>query len=132
MQKRFTIGVLAKSLDINVETIRFYERCGLIDRPQKPVAGYRVYPRETRDRLTFIRRAKTLGFTLSEIEHLLALGDQSCTDVQALASQKLDQVHTRMADLARLERALSELLTECRSTPDYNACPIIEVLLSDQ
>ena len=79
------IGQLAKQANISVETIRYYERRGLIQRPTKPGAGYREYSGVILQRLRFIKRAKNLGFTLDEIENLLQLSQGACADVQALA-----------------------------------------------
>ena len=81
-----TISMLAKELSVNVETIRFYERKGLIKQPPKPMQGYRHYPKETVNRIHFIKRSQELGFTLNEIEGLLALNDSPCSKVQELAS----------------------------------------------
>ena len=80
-----TISMLAKELSVNVETIRFYERKGLIKQAPKPMQGYRHYPKETVNRIHFIKRSQELGFTLNEIEGLLALNDSPCSKVQELA-----------------------------------------------
>jgi len=124
-----TISKLAKELGVNVETIRFYERRGLIDQPSKPETGYRHYPDETVQRIRFIKRAQDLGFTLEEITSLLSLNDRPCGHVQELAEHKLRAVKEKMADLQRLEHALKALLTQCRSNDDDSHCPIIDSLL---
>ena len=92
-----TISKVAKALDINVETVRFYERRGLIDQPVKPEIGYRHYPDETLNRIRFIKRAQELGFTLEEIANLLSLNDRSCNQVQTLAEHKLNEVKEKLA-----------------------------------
>jgi MerR family mercuric resistance operon transcriptional regulator len=120
-----TISKVARELDINIETVRFYERRGLIAQPTKPEVGYRHYPEETVDRIRFIKRAQELGFTLEEIANLLSLDDRPCSQVQGLAEHKLNAVKEKMADLRRLEEALKSLLDQCHSNDDENHCPII-------
>ncbi len=123
-----TISKVAKALDINIETVRFYERRGLIDQPNKPALGYRHYPDETVNRIRFIKRAQELGFTLEEIANLLSLNDRPCSQVQELAEHKLSAVKEKMADLRRLEKALKSLLAQCHSNDDETHCPIIDSL----
>lgn len=122
------ISHVAKELDINVETIRFYQRKGLIAQPQKPAVGYRCYPEQTLNRIRFIKRAQQLGFTLDEIANLLSLNDRPCGQVQDLAELKLCAVKDKIADLQRLENALMALVMQCQSNDDDNHCPIIEAL----
>ena len=129
MSQVLTIGNLAKKVQISVETIRFYERRRLIEQPQKPTEGYRVYPAETLNRIQFIKRAKELGFTLDEITNLLALGESPCLEVQGMAEVKLDQVRAKINDLHRLKTVLDNLLMQCRTNPDESNCPIVESLL---
>ena len=123
-----TISKVAKELSINVETVRFYERRGLITQPSKPEVGYRHYSRDTVNRIRFIKRSQELGFTLDEIANLLSLNDKPCSQVQKLAEQKLSAVKEKMADLQRLEKALNGLLVQCNNNEDDNRCPIIESL----
>lgn len=125
-----TISKVAKEIGVNIETIRFYERRGLIAQPIKPETGYRHYPDETVNRIRFIKRAQNLGFTLDEIANLLSLNDNPCGQVQELAEHKLHAVKEKMSDLRRLEKGLSTLLTQCRSNDDDSHCPIIDSLLS--
>ncbi|PSU45884.1 Hg(II)-responsive transcriptional regulator [Photobacterium frigidiphilum] len=120
-----TIGKLANAAGVNVETIRFYERKGLLAQPQKPTEGFRQYPSEVLQRLCFIKRAQELGFTLDEIINLLTLGDGDCLEVQSLAKQKLVLVSKKIADLQRLESNLSHLIDQCSSTSDLS-CPIVD------
>lgn len=124
-----TISKVAKELAINIETVRFYERRGLIEQPPKPALGYRHYPDETINRIRFIKRAQELGFTLEEIANLLSLnGQPSCVHVQELAEYKLSTVMGKIADLKRLENVLKLLLAQCQSNEDDNHCPIIDSL----
>lgn len=126
-----TIGRLAKSAGVHVETVRYYQRRGLIEEPPRPARGHRLYPAETLKRLLFIRRAQELGFTLEEIAGLLALGGGHCREVQAIAEHKLAAVRAKLADLRRLESVLGELLSQCRRNPDNAHCPIVESLLPE-
>ena len=127
-----TIGKLANKANISVETVRYYERCGLIKRPVKPEIGYRQYEHEFLQRLLFIKKAKTLGFSLDEIRNLLALSESHCADVQSLAQQKLKTIKTRVKDLQRLEQVLEDLLDQCGNNIDATHCPIIDTLLDDK
>ena len=128
----FSIGKLAQAAQVSVETIRYYERRGLITQPPKPAQGYRTYTKATLARILFIKRAQELGFTLEEIDNLLALGESHCSEVQELAESKLVSVRSKINDLCRLERVLEGLVTQCRSNPDNTACPIVESLQPDK
>ncbi len=123
-----TISKVAEALDINIETIRFYQRRGLITQPSKPETGYRQYPQDTVNRIRFIKRAQELGFTLDEIATLFSLNDQPCHQVQNLAELKLSAVKEKITNLRRLEKALKALLAQCRSNDDDSHCPIIDSL----
>jgi MerR family transcriptional regulator, mercuric resistance operon regulatory protein len=126
-----TIGQLANKAEVNVETIRYYERRCLIDRPEKPVTGYRQYSKEILHRLLFIKRAQTLGFKLDEIENLLSLSDGHCSEIQSLAEQKLNHVQTKIRDLQRLEDVLADLVRQCNASADKAQCPIVDTLLKE-
>ena len=125
-----TIGQLAGRANVGVETIRFYERRGLIEQPVKPVSGYRRYGSDCLRRLLFIRRARSLGFGLEDIRNLLLLSDGRCVEVQALAGQKLDKIRSKIEDLRRLQAPLEALLERCGDNPDETRCPIIDTLLA--
>ena len=127
-----TIGKLANKANICVETIRYYERRGLIKRPVKPEIGYRQYENESLHRLLFIKKAKTLGFSLEEIGNLLVLSEGRCADVQSLAKRKLINVKTKVKDLQRLEYVLEDLVSQCSNNIDEAHCPIIDTLLDDK
>ncbi|MBL4571534.1 MAG: Hg(II)-responsive transcriptional regulator [Gammaproteobacteria bacterium] len=131
MGKSSTISKVAKLLNLNVETIRYYERRGLIDQPEKPLAGYREYPAQTIQRIQFIKRAKELGFTLDEIENLLRLGDTHCEDIQGIAEIKLNTIQSKITDLESLRTVLDNLIIQCRTNPDRTHCPIVESLLPE-
>ncbi|MEQ8724825.1 MAG: MerR family DNA-binding protein [Sandaracinaceae bacterium] len=125
------IGELARAADVGVETIRYYERRGLLAQPPRRTSGYRQYPPGAVRRVRFIRRAQTLGFTLKEIEELLALrvdDDRSCADVRALARAKLEDIERRVAELQQMGRALERVARRCRGRGPTSECPILEVL----
>ena len=124
-----TIGKLAASAGVGRETIRYYERQGLIDAPPRSPAGYRHFPPDTVLRLRFIRRAQELGFTLGEISDLLALRvDEvsACGPVEAGAREKLEQVETKISDLRRIGDALHRLVDKCQAREPTSGCPILE------
>lgn len=123
-----TISKVAKELGINIETVRFYERKGLIEQPVKPAEGYRDYPLSTVNRIRFIKRSQELGFTLVEIEGLLSLNDSPCGQVQELAESKLSRVQEKIKDLKKLEKALKHMVIQCKSNPDESHCPVIDAL----
>lgn len=125
--KTFTIGTLARTAGVNVETIRYYQRRGLLPKPGKPIAGYRRYPAEMLARLRFVKRAQELGFTLREVTELLKLGSASCRETQRLAEHKRADLDLRLRDLKAMRRALDRLLRACAAgrSPD---CPLIESL----
>lgn len=125
------IGKIAKAAEINIETVRFYERKGLIDQPIKPVEGYRDYSSKILERLLFIKRAKKLGFTLEEISSLLSMESAECDEIQEMATIKLADVRSRLADLNRMESVLNELVVSCQTNPNKSGCPIIETLIRD-
>ena len=102
-----TIGNLARAAGVNVETIRYYQRIGLVDEPNKPPQGYRRYPASIIDRIQFIKRAKDLGFTLNEITELLSLNDGNCEEARTIAEHKREIIQRRIEDLNAMESALT-------------------------
>lgn len=132
MATGLTIGKLADAAGVNVETIRYYQRRGLLAEPAKPLGGQRRYPAELAKRLRFIKRAQALGFTLAEITELLRL-DQAgaCTETRDLAARKLALIEQKIADLVALQRVLGGLVQQCAAGEGGTACPIIELLAKD-
>lgn len=129
MNGQLSIGSLAKAADVNVETIRYYQRRGLLDEPSKPVGGHRRYSPSAATRVRFIKRAQQLGFTLEEIKDLLLLDDgQSCREARLLAERKLELIEARIADLARMRRSLRGLIAQCAEGKRPRSCPIIATL----
>lgn len=126
-----TIGRLARQAGVGVETIRFYEREGLLTPPKRSPSGYRQYPIEALRRVRFIRHAKVLGFSLKEIQELLELRvnpRSSCTDVRRHAQAKVTDIERRIAALERMKEALARLARSCRGRGPTSACPILEEL----
>ncbi|WP_424363799.1 Hg(II)-responsive transcriptional regulator [Methylocystis parvus] len=129
MQRAMTIGRLAAAAGVNVETIRYYQRRGLLDEPHKPFRGYRHYPDDTVRRLRFIKRAQALGFTLEEIASLLRLdGAGCCADTRELAAHKVAMIEQKLSDLAAMRDALTALMRQCEDGQAEGPCPIISVL----
>ena len=129
MTDSITIGRLAQAAAVNVETIRYYQRRGLVGEPFKPLGGHRRYPPEAVKRVRFIKRAQNLGFTLDEVRGLLALDDgQSCRDTRRLAEKKLAVIEARLIDLTRMRKLLKGLIAECESGKRPRSCPIIATL----
>jgi MerR family mercuric resistance operon transcriptional regulator len=128
MNKPLTIGHLARAAEVNIETVRYYQRVGLIQEPKKPTTGYRVYSNEIVDRLKFIKRAKDLGFSLKEIIELLELGDGRCRDVQLRAEQKRTLIDQQISDLKKLRKTLDNLIKTCQTETNKVHCPIVETL----
>ena len=125
-----TIGPLSEQTGCNIETIRYYERIGIMPPPPRTEGGHRVYREEHLKRLTFIRRSRELGFTLGEVRNLLLLvdGDEfTCDEVKTTTLEHADDVHQKIADLKRMEKTLRDTAAQCEGgkTPD---CPIIDSL----
>ncbi len=126
-----TIGRLARASGVNLETIRYYERLGLMPEPPRTEGGHRLYAEPHRRRLTFIRRARELGFTLEQVRELLRLSDeagQPCGQVVQIASAHLEDVRRKMADLARLEAILAGAVDRCAHTAAGPDCAVLEML----
>lgn len=123
-----TISGVARAADVNVETIRYYQRRGLVKEPARPARGYRRYPQDAVDRVRFIKRAQELGFTLAEIKNLLSLGDGRCRETHDLAEHKLQLIQGRIRDLRAMETVLGKLVRACETRRDAPGCPIIETL----
>ena len=121
-----TIGKLAKQANVTIETIRYYQRRGLLIEPDKPASGYRQYPVATIARIHFIKRAQQSGFTLKEISELLSLDSEQCEDVRILAERKHQQINQQIENLTVLRNALDELVTACIEDQSLNHCFLID------
>ena len=126
----FTIGSLSRDTGCNIETIRYYERIGLMPKPPRSKGGHRLYEKDHLKRLSFIRRSRDLGFTLKGVRGLLRMidgHDYTCDEVKVLTLNHLQEVQQKIADLRRLERVLKTMAAECEggNVPD---CPIIDAL----
>jgi MerR family mercuric resistance operon transcriptional regulator len=126
-----TIGQVAKDAGVGVETVRFYEREGLVPAPKRRPSGYRQYPADTVRRIRFVQAAKELGFTLKEIRELLTLrvaAGQTCSDVKERAVAKLADVDAKLADLHRVRDALAHLAVSCTGSGPTGECPFLDAL----
>ncbi|NIR30897.1 MAG: helix-turn-helix domain-containing protein [Gammaproteobacteria bacterium] len=130
---RFSIGALSGRSGVNVETIRYYERTGLLPNPPRTEGGHRLYGVEQLKRLAFIRRSRELGFSIEEIRALLDLvdsGDYACGQVKSMTDRHLESVRSKMADLRKLEKTLANVSAQCAggAVPE---CPIIDTLCDE-
>ncbi|WP_296510331.1 Hg(II)-responsive transcriptional regulator [Rhodoferax sp.] len=127
--ENLTIGVLAEAADVSVETIRFYQRKGLMQAPDRPHGGIRRYGEADLARVRFIKSAQRLGFSLDEISDLLQLEDGAhCAEARQQAERKLTDVRTRLADLHRIETVLQDLVQRCCAAKGRVRCPLIASL----
>ena len=129
--EQITRSALAQRAGIGSETIRYYERIGLLEEPRRNRSGHRVYEEADLARLVFIRRAQELGFSLEDIREILSLRLQEvaeCSHVERRATRRLADVRGRMRDLERMEQSLKELIASCRANPFKASCPVYEVL----
>ena len=132
--KNFGIGALSKQTGVNIETIRYYEREGLLLHPPRTAGGHRSYSEDHLKRLTFIRRSRELGFSMAEIRGLLALvdgGSYTCGEVKAVTLEHAENVRSKISDLQRMEQMLVDISSQCEggSIPE---CPIIDALLDQK
>ncbi len=129
-----TIGEVAAAAAVNVQTVRYYERRGILVPTRRTSSGYRQYDGDAVARLQFIRHAQTLGFSLAEIEELLALRiprASACRSVERRTRDKIDDVERRIRDLQRIKQTLERLAAACRSRRTSDHCPILEALTHD-
>ncbi|MDQ0216798.1 MerR family mercuric resistance operon transcriptional regulator [Oikeobacillus pervagus] len=129
---QYRIGELAEKCSLNKETIRYYERLGLIPEPNRTEKGYRMYSLQTIDRLNFIKRMQELGFTLNEIDKLLGIVDHNevkCRDIYDFTVLKLEDIKRKIEDLKKIERMLLDLKERCPENKNIYECPIIETLM---
>ncbi|MGP0628808.1 MerR family transcriptional regulator [Nitrospina sp. 32_T5] len=130
MTDSMTIGGLSRQTECNIETIRYYEKVGMLPKPRRTEGGHRVYNETHARRLQFIRRARALGFSLKDVRRLLTLSEgrkKSCGKVKTLAETHLEDIQSRIRDLKAMEKVLKQLVNQCtgRIAPD---CPIIDSL----
>ncbi len=126
-----TIGQVATAADVNIQTIRYYERRGLFPTPRRTAAGYRQYADDAVARLRFIKHAQELGFSLREIQELLGLRVRhgaACDTVERRTRKKIEVVQQRIRDLMRMKRTLERLAAACAARQPTDECPILEVL----
>ena len=131
--RRIAIGALATHTGANIETIRYYERVGLLPAPARSSGGYRLYGTNHVKRLNFIRRARVLGFSLAEVRKLLTLADQRsrpCAEVRAVAAAHLEDVKGKVADLKAMERVLADTIARCEAGGGSH-CPMIDALYTN-
>lgn len=129
-----SIGALSNRTGVNIETIRYYERIGMLPAPPRSRGGHRLYARDQVKRLRFIGRSRQLGFSLQEIRALLRLvdgGDWTCAEVKGLTEEHLVSVRRKIADLRKMERALKDMIGRC-SGDIVPECPIIEALSQER
>jgi MerR family copper efflux transcriptional regulator len=125
------IGQLARLAKVSVQTLRFYERKGLLPKPPRGASGYREYAADAIGMVKFIKRAQELGFSLREIKELLALRKvprATCGDVVVVAQRKIEEMEQKISDLRAMQTALSQLLADCKGQAPITQCPIIEAL----
>lgn len=129
--ERLTIGRLARLAGVNLETIRYYERRGLLPKPARTEAGYRQFTSDSARRLRFIRRAQELGFSLEEISDLLSLAvapEQNRATIRAQAKAKIEDINRKIAGLHAMRHTLDELVTRCEQCGTSVECPIVASL----
>ena len=130
--QEMTIGQLAEAAEVNVETVRYYHRRGLLPAPSRPAGGIRRYSADMLTRLRFIKRSQSLGFSLDEVEVLLSLQDgHACNSARAIAEHKLVDVRQRIQDLSMLEATLATLVQRCSTSKGKVSCPLIDALMED-
>lgn len=131
---RIAIGALSKSTGTNIETVRYYERVGLLPAPPRSSGGYRLYGTDHLKRLSFIRRARALGFSIGEVRTLLRLADERkrpCAEVRVVAQAHLSDVRAKIADLRKMERVLQATVARCANGQRAH-CPVIEALYRNE
>ena len=129
--EKFTIGYIARAAGVHIETVRYYQRRGLVGLPAKRARGFRYYAPETAARVRFIKRAQALGLSLEEVQRLLKLEKKgACQETRSLAGLKLALIEQKMSDLAKLRDALQALVAAC-DRPHGPRCPIIQQLEGD-
>ncbi len=127
---RLTIGALSEHTEVNVETIRYYERIGILPEPPRSAGGHQLYANEHKQRLVFIRRSRALGFSLRQVRVLLGLSNgrrMTCAKVKSMTEQHIADIRRRVKDLKRLERVLRDMAAQCQGEERLD-CPILDAL----
>ncbi len=133
--KRLTIGELAKQGRVNLGTVRYYERFGLLSKPPRSQSGYRIFPADAVRRIRFIKRAQKLGFSLKEIKELLALriaGDGTCAEVRVHAKAKIINIEEKIETLQAMKKGLIRVTDACSGSGAISECPILESLSNEE
>ena len=132
MAKELMIGNIAKLARVNVETIRYYQRRGLITEPDKPHMGYRRYPADSVKHIRFIKRAQALGFTLNDVAVLLRLGEvRACAKTRSLAVRRMTLIDQKLTELMAMRAALVGMVQQCDAGLSAKGCPIINALAQE-
>jgi MerR family transcriptional regulator, mercuric resistance operon regulatory protein len=126
-----TIGNLAKQAEVTIETIRYYQRIGLLSQPTLPQGSYRHYPPDAVTRIRFIKRAQQAGFTLKEIAELLLLDGTHCAEVRKIAEQKCQQIDVQINNLTALRNVLDNLVKRCQTNGSTDHCSFIDALMNE-
>ncbi len=129
--KALSIGQVARQTGVGVETVRFYERRGLLEKPPRKESGYRQYPPEAILRIRFIKKAKEVGFSLKEIKELLSLrldATATCEDVKSRAEAKMLDIEQKIQGLQKMKQALTDLTAACSEDGPVSECPILQML----
>ena len=130
-EKGLSPGKLAKAADVNIETLRYYEKRGLLPEPPRKPSGYRIYPESTIERLKFIKGAQSLGFTLDEIRELLNMRldtDTNRAQVRQRAAAKVEDIREKIRSLTAIEQALNHMINQCHGDGSTAECPILEAI----
>jgi MerR family mercuric resistance operon transcriptional regulator len=128
---KLTIGKLAHAAGVGVETVRYYQRRGLLEEPVKPAGHHRTYSEQDLARLGFISHAKAAGFTLREIETLLSLGNNHCSVTKTLAEEKLHKIEGQITDLMKIQHRLEALIKACGTKDKKKVCGLFKLLLKN-
>lgn len=128
---KLTSGKLAKLANINVESIRFYERKGLLPKPSRSASGYRLYSQVDVKRIKFIKKSQELGFTLKEIKELLSLRvdeNNTCADIQEIIIEKINEIESKITELKKIDKTLKEMQRLCSTNELEKECPFLNLL----
>lgn len=129
----YRMGELAKECNVSKETIRYYERIGVLSEPPRTESGYRIYPEDVAERIRFIKRMQELDFSLNEINRLLGVVDKDpnrCLNMYDFTTQKLEEIEKKVKDLIQIKEVLKDLRKRCPDVKEIYECPIIESLIN--